>query len=205
MITFILISAAIFLLSLGIGVVIWFVWHTRRLAQSRKTTSKTLNTEGLPFHWNYIMLPLATLLITIVLAVYFYGQLPTEVAYHFQPDGSPDKWLSREMIMVWLLTPQLCLTLLAGAIVWGVTKLGIQSQQSKGSLRLEGILALMGNMIGLPQLIRSFAMLDIFSYNAYRTHIMPIWIFVLIVMGLASIILGIFFIQAIRRAWGATQ
>jgi uncharacterized membrane protein len=205
MITLILISTAIFFIILGIGVAIWFTLHTRRLAQSGKPASKTINTERLPFRWNCIILPLATLLIAIVLAAYFYGQLPTEVAYHFKPDGSPDKWLSREMIMVWLLTPQLCLTLLAGAIVWGATKLGIQSRQTKDSLRPEGILALMGNIIGLPQLIIGFTMLDIFSYNAYRTHIMPIWIFVLIVMGLASIILGIFFIQAIRRAWGASQ
>ncbi len=151
------------------------------------------------------MLPVAILILSIILAAYFYRLLPAEVAYHFNPDSSPDRWTSREMIMVWLLTLQLCLALLAGAIVWGITKLGIQSQQSKGSLRLERILALMGNIIGLPQLIIGFAMLDIFSYNAYQTHIMPIWIFALIVMGLASIILGIFFILAIRRVWGATQ
>ena len=107
--------------------------------------------------------------------------------------------------MVWMLIPQLCLALLAGAIVWGMTKLSILFQKPADTLRPERILSLMGNMIGLPQLIIGFAMLDIFSYNTYQTHIMPIWIFALIVMGLGSIILGIFFIQAIRRVWGATQ
>jgi hypothetical protein len=57
----------------------------------------------------------------------------------------------------------------------------------------------MGNMIGLPQLIICFAMLDIFSYNAYGIHIMPVWIFALLVIGLGLIPLGMFFIQAIRR------
>ncbi len=151
------------------------------------------------------MLPVAILILSIILAIYFYRLLPAEVAYHFNPDGSPDRWTNRGAAITWALSLQFFFVLLAGAIVWGITKLGIQSQQSKGSLRLEGILALMGNIIGLPQLIIGFAMLDIFSYNAYQAHIMPIWIFALIVMGLASIILGIFFILAIRRVWGATQ
>ncbi len=63
----------------------------------------------------------------------------------------------------------------------------------------------MGNMIALPQIILCFAMLDIFSYNSYQVHIMPLWVFALITMGLGGIILGIFFIRAIRRAWGATR
>ena len=63
----------------------------------------------------------------------------------------------------------------------------------------------MGNMVALPQIILCFAMLDIFSYNSYQMHIMPLWVFALIIMGLGGIILGIFFIRAIRRGWGATQ
>ncbi len=205
MITLVLILTAIFLLSLGCGAVIWFAFHIRRLAQGEKTASKTRKVERLPFRWSYIILPVVILLLAIILAAFFYPQLPTEVAYHFKLDGSPDKWLSREMTMVWMLLPQLCLTLLAGAIVWGITKLGILSRQTKGNLRPDRILSLMGNIIGLPQLVICFAMLDIFSYNSYQTHIMPIWIFALTIIGLGSITLGIFFILAIRRIWGTTQ
>lgn len=205
MITLVLIATAIFLLGLGCGVVIWFAFHTRRLAQGVKTAGKSRKAERLAFRWSYIILPVVILLLSIILAAYFYHQLPAEVAYHFKPDGSADRWLSRGVAMVWLLTPQFCLALLAGAIVWGITKLGILSRQTEDNLRPGTILSLMGNIIGLPQLIICFAMLDIFSYNSYQTHIMPIWIFALIVMGLGSIILGIFFILAIRRVWAAFQ
>jgi len=60
----------------------------------------------------------------------------------------------------------------------------------------------MGNLVALPQLIIGFAMLDIFSYNSYQRHIMPMWIFLLITLGLATIGLGIFFapiVSKIRR------
>ncbi len=63
----------------------------------------------------------------------------------------------------------------------------------------------MGNMVALPQIILCFAMLDIFSYNSYQIHIMPLWVFALIIMGLGGIILGVFFIRAIQQAWGATR
>jgi hypothetical protein len=46
-------------------------------------------------------------------------------------------------------------------------------------------------------------MLDIFVYNAYQTHILPMWLFLLVVLGLATIALvvfGIFILLRARRA-----
>ncbi len=200
MITPILILIVILLLGLGCGVALWFALRYGRSAK------EIIAAEALPFRWSYIILPLAILALSIILTGYFYHRLPTEVAYHFKLDGSPDRWLSREMITVCLLVPQLVLTLMAGAVTWGITKLGILSRQEESTwIKPEGMLSLMGNMIGLPQIILCFAMLDIFSYNSYQTHIMPLWVFVLIIMGLGGIILGIFFILAIRRAWRASR
>jgi len=195
----ILILIVILLLGLGGGAALWFI------LKHRQPTKEITTAETLPFRWNYIILPLAILALAIILTAYFYHQLPTEVAYHFKLDGSPDRWLSRGMVTLWLLVPQLLLTLVATATTWGITKLGVLSSQAESAwIKPERILSLMGNMIALPQIILCFAMLDIFSYNAYQIHIMPLWIFALIIMGLGAIILGIFFIIAIRRAWRAT-
>ena len=57
----------------------------------------------------------------------------------------------------------------------------------------------MGNMVTLPQIILIFAMLDIFLYNAYQVHLMPLWIFALMVMVLGGIVLGVMYLQAIRQ------
>ncbi len=196
-----IILIAIFLLGLGCGAAIWFALSHRQTAKSKRAAKETTTVEALTFRWSYLILPVAIFLLSILLAAYFYHLLPTEVAYHFKLDGTPDKWLSREMTMVWVLTPQLFLTLLAGAITWGITKLGILSRQ-KGStwIKPEGILSLMGNIIALPQLIVGFAMLDIFSYNSYQTHIMPMWIFLLIILGLTTIGLGLFLAVIISKA-----
>ena len=83
----------------------------------------------------------------------------------------------------------------------GIPRLHMLSQKGNGSyINTGSIISLMGNMIGLPQLVLGFAMLKIFSYNSYQIHLMPLWVFALIVMGLGAIIFGLFFISAMRRA-----
>ena len=156
------------------------------------------------FRWSYIIAPLAVFLLSIILSAYFYHLLPIEVAVHFKLDGTPDSWLSREMTMVWVLLPQLLLVLLVGGVAWGITKLGILPKQT-GSIgvKAERIVSFMGNVVALPQLIVFFAMLDILSYNSYQIHLLPMWIFLLAILGLvtvALVVFGVFILSRARRA-----
>ena len=154
----------------------------------------------LPFRWSYIILPLSVLILSAIITAVFYRLLPAELAYSFQPDV-PDNVSSRGAVIAWTLTPQLILVLLAAAIVWGVIKLSRRLQRTEDSVTLpKKILSLMGNMLALPQLVLAFAMLDIFLYNAYQIHLMPLWAFALIIMLLGGVYLGVFFIQALKRA-----
>jgi hypothetical protein len=108
--------------------------------------------------------------------------------------------------MVWALVPQLLLTLLALATTGVVSKMGFLFQQVKDTwLKPERILLFMGNAIALPQLILCFAMLDIFSYNSYQQHIMPMWLFLLIILGLATVALGVLLTLAISKAKNSGQ
>ena len=202
----ILIVVAVLLLMLGGGAAVWFVSRQRKVLRGREPVRQSTPAPALVFHWGYIVLPLFILLLSIIITVYFYPRLPDAVAYHFAADGSADRWLGRSVIIVWLLLPQFILTLLAGAITWGVTSLGSRFRQpERPVVKVESVLLLMGNMIVLPQIILCFAMLDIFSYNSYQVHLLPLWAVALIVMVLGGIILGVFFIQAIRQAWEASR
>jgi len=148
----------------------------------------------------------AILLLSIVLVAVFYNRVPVELAYRFNSDGSPDRWLTRGAVILWTLLPQFLLTLLAGAITWGINRLGARYGQFENAwIKPGSILLLMGNMIALPQAILCFAMLRIFIYNSYQIHILSSWVFILIVMGLGSIVLAIFFIRAARHIWGAAR
>ena len=197
MVAIIPILAAVFLLGLGVGAAVWLIFQRRKTAESREPVKDTAAKQAIIFHWKYVILPLAILLLSIILTAYFYHLLPNEVAYHFK-GGSPDKWMSRGTAIAWMLTPQLLSVLMSASITWVIIKLSARFQQADSTV-VRQLLLLMGNMVALPQIILGFAMLDIFSYNAYQTHIMPLWVFALIVMISGGIILGIYFLSIIRR------
>jgi uncharacterized membrane protein len=162
---------------------------------------ETATGKGLAFRWTYILLPLAVLLLSIILAVYFYPRLPIEVATHSRPDGTPTRLLSRGMSLVWLLAPQLFLILIATATTRGITRLSPLSQPAADSgISPHRILQFMGNAFALPQLALFLVMLDIFSYNSYQIHIMPLWASVLIVVGLATVAFAVLLAALIARA-----
>ena len=156
------------------------------------------------FRWSYIIAPAIVFLLSVVLFASFFHLLPAEVAVHFDLDGNPDNWLGRPMTGVMVLAPQLLFVLLAIGVVWGITRLDRRYGWAKSSgVKARRMVFFMGNIMALPQIIFLFAMLDIFVYNAYQTHILPMWLFLLVVLGLATVALavfGIFILLKARRA-----
>lgn len=158
-----------------------------------------MSKKGLSFHWTYIVLPLAVLLVSIILVACFYRLLPAELVYNFQP-GTPDNEADLGVVIAWTMAPQFFLVLFATAIVWVVVKLSNRFKQADGGgIKPGKTLSLIGNMVALPQIILTFAMLDIFIYNAYQTHLMPLWVFALIIMAMGGFYLGVFFVQTLKR------
>jgi uncharacterized membrane protein len=152
---------------------------------------------GIKFRWTHIALPLAFLIISLILAAVFYGQLPDELSYRFQAD-SPAQEMGRTIVLTWTIVPQIVFALIAFAIV-RLTLLTTRYLQPEGTL-LPRLLLVMGNMLALPQIILAYLMLDIFLYNACQVQLITIWIFALIILVLGAVILGAFFIQGIREA-----
>lgn len=197
---FVFILIAIFVVVLGFGVTVWFIFRRRLQFESQEPAKETPPSESLPFHWSYITAPLVILLLSIILSAIFYPRLPAEVGYHFGSDGIPDRWLSREMALVLMLVPQILMTILAAVILRVVSKFGIISSQSESlGIKPQRILFLMGNIAVLPQLVLGFTMLDIFIYNACQIHLMPMWVFLLI-LGLSTIVLGVILVVFILKA-----
>ncbi|UCE98267.1 MAG: DUF1648 domain-containing protein [Dehalococcoidia bacterium] len=153
----------------------------------------------LTFRWKYVGLPFTILLLIILLAGIFYPQLSNEVAYRFNLNGSPENWASRQIVLLLTILPQVVLFMTAIAITWGTLKAGRSIGQIASALKPERLLMLMGNLIVLPQIIFGFVMLDVFVYNVASNHIMPIWLFALIIMIAGGIFLTIFFFKAFKR------
>ncbi len=166
------------------------------------STAKPPAEHSLSFRPSYIVLPMVALVVSVILAAFFYNKLPAEVAVRFNSDGSPSAWMNRSIFMLLALLPQFVLTALAGGVTWGTTRLvGAFRQSEGGVMKPETTLRLMGNMMVLLQIVLGYLALDIFSYNSYGVHLLPLWVFALIVMVVGGIILGAFFIRAMWRVW----
>jgi uncharacterized membrane protein len=152
----------------------------------------------LPFRWSYAAVPLVVLLLLVALTAYFYHLLPVEVAVHFE-NGLPDGWLSRQMTLVLALLPQLLLALIGLALAWVTTRMAARSWPEGTKTNPKTIVAIMGNMVALPQIVFGFAMADIFVYNAYQIHLPALWILALVIMVAGGIVIGVVFVRAIRR------
>jgi hypothetical protein len=152
--------------------------------------------EKIRFRWNYIALPVALFLLSLVLAACFFPFLSDEIAYHFQND-SPDRWLSRGAFIGWMIIPQVFFTLLS----IGLVRMVMASSRffPTGATPLNYLLPLMGNMVALPQIVLVIAMLDFFLYNTHKISLLPLWAITLIVLVLGAFILVLLFMRVIRR------
>ncbi len=210
-----LILVALLLLGLGGAAVIFLVYRRgaslvarpsekqkppepARPAVVQKPSAETPS-KPLTFRWSHAALPLAVLAIYVILTAVFYPRLPAEVGYRFA-DEKPDKFASREAVVAIGLVIQLIFTAISLAIAWGVTKSRLLSQTKGVWISPQRILWFMGNMVAMPQAVLAFAMADIFSYNSFQVHLIPVWVFALTVMGVGGIVIGGMFLVVILRA-----
>ncbi len=193
------------LLSLGAGLAIWYVFRKQSKENSTSVNKETQAPEELAlqfsFKWRYVIVPVIILLASTIAVIFFYRSLPASLAYHFTEDGSGDRWLSREWFTVIMLLCQFILTCVGAATALIVAKVG-QWSGIAGAIPVKAfpdVITVMSNMVVLPQLILSFAMLDVFSYNAYQIHLFSVFIFAILVMVVGGLLLAFLFFRAIRK------
>lgn len=164
--------------------------------------NETQENASIKFRWKLIAFPAVILAISVILCAVFYGQLPENVGWTFQDDGSPDRWTSKGSLVFWIIGLQIFFSLAAAGIIRGITSIYNRYTDSDSGPMNPGIMiGIMGNMLVVPQVIIFFAMIDVFSYNSYQTHFLPLWLNALIVLLTGGIILGIFFLRAGLQAW----
>jgi len=173
------------------------------MANARVKSSDNPTDEKKPsFRFKHIILPVCVLLLSIAFTLYFFRLMPDEIAYRFTTNGEPDNFASRSFVISLLLGAQFLVVLISWGIVLVVGRLRFLKEESSSLwLKPDKLPLLMGNMLVIPQLILSFTLLDILSYNANDSHIMPLWLFILIVASIGAIILGVILIPVVLKTF----
>ena len=158
------------------------------------------------FSFRYISLPLALLIIYAIIAAVFFNKLPEEqAAYRFLIDGTPSAFASREAVTGIGLAIQAGIVLIALGIVIAVLRSGYLGHAEGTLIKPATLVMLMGNLPALLQVILVFAMYDIFSYNAYQKHPMPLWLFAVIILVVVTIALIVFIVAYAIKAGRQTK
>jgi uncharacterized membrane protein len=168
------------------------------VAISPSVSLNETNPEKIAFRWTYIVLPVLFLLLSVILAAFFYRLLPEEVAYHFS-GSEPTGWFNRGGITAWALGLQFVFALLSLAIAGIATMASRHLEIGETGLN-RSLFIVMGNLMALPQVIILFALLDIFLYNAYQVKLIPLWVFAVIVLAVGGVVLGAYFARSLRQS-----
>lgn len=162
----------------------WLFSYTRALARQQKVEAKV---ERLPFRWRCVTLPLALCLVSLLVAAYFYPRLEeTRIASHFNLRGQPDGWMGRQAFLATMLAIQFAFGGVSLALVRWVSawlRPGVPGQVSPSASQW-----LLGNLLAIGQLVVLYAMADTFWYNLHQAHLLPVWLFIIVAVILATLV-----------------
>jgi uncharacterized membrane protein len=189
---------AILVLTFGLIVGAGWVFFQHFQPKTDSAAPKAAATPKQKVRWSYFILPVIILLISLITTAFFYNKLPDPV--NLRPDSDTPATITRFMAMLWAIVPQLLMALIAMVITWGTGKISnLFAEAAASGVKLETVLMVMSNMVVIPQLVLLVAMINIFSYNSFQTHVSFVWWASLAVIFTGIILLSIFFVRSIQK------
>jgi len=144
--------------------------------------------------WHYIFLPLIVVVLHLIVSLVFYFHLSDSIAYHFIGDGTPDRWMGKNALIGGALILQLAILVITTVILVAARRKALTDASGVLKDNSAKILYFIGSMPVFLQVVISFVIMDIFSYNVYQKHLFPLWLFVIIVLVLATVVFTVFFV-----------
>jgi len=152
----------------------------------------------LRFKLRYAALPLLTLAVSLIMAVWLGPKLTADAAYNFGGGVTPAGYFSRGAVLGITLGLQVAIALPVIAVSWVTLRLrgGDLNQTESGggdTVKLDRVLLMVTNLVALPQMLLLFALTEILSYNIYGAHLMPGWAFGAAVLVTGGVFLALLF------------
>jgi uncharacterized membrane protein len=154
----------------------------------------------LPFKWNYILAPLVILVIAIITAFFYYGKLPFQMPYHFDSNGAPDGWILPQFALMIGIGIQVVLVIISFLIIQATRRMATLVTAGESTVKPETIITITGNIPAFLQIVFLFLMLNIFHYAAFYKYLLPMWVFLVIIIVLATVAFITFSVYIAIRA-----
>ncbi|APV44333.1 hypothetical protein Dform_00992 [Dehalogenimonas formicexedens] len=147
----------------------------------------------LKFRASFIILPLLCLLATIIISAVYYGQLPDNVTFRFDIHGNPSAEMAKTSFIVLMIGIQALLTLVAYITTSAIGNIPVlRDNTDKFKFNPGRLLALIGNMPAIIQLIMAYVLVDAVIYAKQAEHIIPLWVFAVVTLVIGGGIILVF-------------
>jgi uncharacterized membrane protein len=182
------------------GATAWGLLYSRQLAQD---TQAARDLKPVPFRWAYVAPVLASAAVLIVVALFFYPQLPADrLATHFDLDGSANGWMDRNGFMVSFLLLAGLFTLLDLAVVVWTTKeplIAVDRLGDKWWMGPERGLTFMAGLFTFLNLFFCVILWDTAAFNLHGAHLIPANMIIWTVVPILVAVVAGFFLLAQRK------
>jgi hypothetical protein len=150
----------------------------------------------LRFKLGYAALPLLTLAVSVIVAVWLGPKLPGDAAFNFGGGDAPAGFFSRGAVLGITLGLQVAIALPVILVSWVTLRLrsGDVEDGDRDAEKLDRVLLMVTNLVALPQMLLLFALTEILSYNIYGAHLLPGWGY-----GAAVLVTGALFLALLFR------
>jgi len=168
-----------------------------------QASPKTGTPEPLKFRLSFVALPLIVLLLVVALSAIYYGQLPEQVYYRFDTSGDPSgNPIAKASFIMLMAGIQAALFIAAYIATMAIGKVKL-FQDNVGNFWFSPtrLLTLMGNMPAIIQLIMAYVLVDAIVYAQNASHLMPLWLFAVIVLITGGILILIFGLPIVIKAY----
>lgn len=137
--------------------------------------------------------------LSLVSTLVFMPLVSAEPAFRFNSAGAPASFAGAPMIIAVSILVQFLFVVTGWFIGKGIKNFinRLNMPQSAG-LQAQKVISVAANMIALPQLIAAYISFDIFIYDIFNRHLMPVWIFATITMIIGGIFLCVRFYNIMR-------
>jgi uncharacterized membrane protein len=183
-----------------VGGTAWMFVYARRLASG---TAIARELASVRFHWVYVVPVLASFVLLVAVATYFYPLLPAaRMATHFDLNDQPDGWMSRDGFFVTYIGLAALFVVLDALAVLVATREPLIAFSRWGStwrLDPERGLIYSGLALAIVNVIFIALLFDVAAFNLRGEHLFPLSTFFWMIVPLIALLIALFFILARRE------
>ncbi|MEO0123329.1 MAG: PH domain-containing protein [candidate division WOR-3 bacterium] len=164
----------------------WFRSTTGTTLIKENPEPETIKKKASPL---ILLVPETIFMLTLIMIILLYPQLPDKIATHFDVRGNPDGWSPKISFIYFGILSQII-----SLIICAISFFAMRNRYHEPMA-----IYLLIIMVSVVQLIVAYAALDIYWFNVYDSHLLPMGLMFIFFTGIFLVFLFIYYRVLTKR------